>query len=93
MTVMAQPPRTIVIKPTPEQKKKKKATFEFIGIPTGAYGIRVFQDTNKNGELDRCPYGYAKEPYGSYRLAAPTDWQNIKFEVNKDIQGIDIQLR
>jgi uncharacterized protein (DUF2141 family) len=93
MTVMAQPPRTIVIKPTPEQKKTKKAAFEFIGIPSGSYGIRVFQDTNKNGELDRCPYGYAKEPYGSYRLAAPTDWKNIKFEVNKDIQGIDIQLR
>ena len=93
VTVMAQPPRTIVIKPTAEENKTRKAAFEFIGIPSGSYGIRVFQDSNKNGELDRCPYGYAKEPYGSYRLAAPTDWKNIKFEVNKDIEGIDIQLR
>ena len=93
VTVMPQPPRTIVIKPTPEQKKTKKAAFEFIGISSGSYGIRVFQDINKNGELDRCPYGYAKEPYGSHRLAAPSDWKNIKFEVNEDIGGIDIQLR
>jgi len=92
-TILAPSPRTIVIKPTLEQQKAKEAAFEFIGVSRGSYGIRVFQDVNENGEYDRCPWGFSKEPYGCYRLAAPTDWKNIKFEVNEDIGGIDIQLR
>jgi uncharacterized protein (DUF2141 family) len=92
-TILAPRPRTIVIKPTLEQKKAKKAAFEFIGVPGGSYGIRVFQDVNQNGEPDRCSLGFIKEPYASYRLAGETDWENIKFQVNKDIKGIDIQLR
>jgi len=92
LTILSPPPRTIIITLTPEQKKARRAVFTFVRIPKGTYGIRVFQDVNENGKLDRCPYSFPKEPCSFYRRAGETDWANIGFEVDKDIDGIRMRL-
>jgi uncharacterized protein (DUF2141 family) len=92
LTILSPPPRTIIITLNKEQKKTRKAAFKFVRILRGAYGIRVFQDVNNNGKLDRCPYGFPKEPCGFYKRAGETDWANITFEVDKDIDGIKVRL-
>lgn len=92
LTILPPPPRTIIITLNQEQKKMRKAAFKFVRILRGSYGIRVFQDVNNNGKLDRCPYGFPKEPCGFYRRAGETDWAHITFEVDKDIDGIKMRL-
>jgi uncharacterized protein (DUF2141 family) len=44
--------------------KDKKATCEFKDIPKGTYAVRLYQDENGNGKLDKNFVGYPKEPYG-----------------------------
>ena len=92
LTILSPPPRTVVIKLTPEQEKAKRAAFMFVGISKGTYGIRAFQDVNQDGKLERCYAGFPKEPCGFYRRAGETDWANIHFAVDRDIEGIAIQL-
>jgi len=92
LTILPPPPRTIIITLNQEQKEMRKVAFKFVRILRGAYGIRVFQDVNNNGKLDRCRYGFPKEPCGFYRRAGETDWANITFEVDKDIDGIKVRL-
>ncbi|NIS61767.1 MAG: DUF2141 domain-containing protein [Proteobacteria bacterium] len=90
------PPRLLTIKLTPEQRKANRASFKLVSVPRGTYCIKAFQDTNKNGELDfvevsRLPAPI--EPNGFYRPSWPIEWDNIKFEVDRDITGIKIELR
>jgi uncharacterized protein (DUF2141 family) len=91
------PPRFLTIKLTPEQRKANRASFRFVSVPRGTYCIKAFQDTNKNGELDflEISMGLPKptEPNGFYRPSWPVEWDNIKFEVDRDITGIKIELR
>ena len=83
------------IKLNADLKKAGKISFKFDGIQKGTYGIVSFQDVNKNRKVDLenyCP----NEPWGSYKESDPTfssiDWNAIKFDLEKDITGINIQM-
>lgn len=69
--------------------------FTFTGITTGTYGVRCFQDTNGNGELDRAVFG-PKEPWGmSWQGEKPQKWprwDDFSFELKTNISGITIVL-
>ena len=69
--------------------------FSFTGITAGTYGIRCFQDSNKNGELDKGMFG-PKEPWGmSWQGEKPQKWprwENFSFELTTNINGINIKL-
>ena len=92
------PARSLMIKPSPQQLKAKKVTFKFVDVPKGIYGIVCIQDLNKNGKLDYEdgargtkppiePYGYSGPAF-----FGPAKWDDIKFEVDKDVSGIEIWL-
>jgi uncharacterized protein (DUF2141 family) len=95
--------RILVIKLTPEQRKAKMASFNFIAVPKKAYIIRCFQDVNGNGKLDLGDPSSAismrdrstrvsLEPAGLYRSSWPFIWDFSKFQVDRDITGIKIHL-
>lgn len=87
--------RSLSIKPSSQQLKTNKFTFKFIDVPKGSYCIHSHQDLNLNGKWDHSPETFAPvEPYG---YSGPTyfgsaQWDDIKFEVDKDISGIEIWL-
>ncbi|NIS70741.1 MAG: DUF2141 domain-containing protein [Proteobacteria bacterium] len=93
----ASPARSLMIKPSPQQLKAKKVTFEFVDVPKGIYGIVCIQDLNKNGKMDYMEGGFhqiAIEPFGysGPRFLAAAQWDDAKFEVDKDISGIEILM-
>ena len=94
----ASPARSLVIKPSPQQLKAKEVTFEFVDVPKGIYCVVCIQDLNKNGEMDysMAPFGrkIPLEPYGYSGPAyvGPAQWDDIKFEVDKDISGVEIKF-
>ena len=87
------PPYFQIINLTPEQFKTKKVPFEFHDIKKGTYCIRLYQDVNQNGKLDKNLMGTPAEPLGEYRspLTWPS-WKDMKFEVDKGIADIEIQM-
>ena len=86
------PPYFQIINLTPEQIKTKKVPFEFQDIKKGTYCIRVYQDVNQNGKLDKKLMG-PDEPLGEYRSTEHwLSWNDMKFEVDKDIADIEIQM-
>ena len=95
----APPARSLMIKPSPQELKAKKVTFKFSEVPRRFYCIICFQDLNKNEKMDYMDgslgEGRSTEPYGcsGQRLLRPCKWSNIKFEVDKDISGIAIELQ
>ena len=86
----------IIVAVGPEDIKKGRAPFSFTGVPKGIYGIRCFQDVNGTGKMEKGIFG-PKEPWGTYRPARPTfhapRFDEIAFEVNKDIKDIKIELK
>ena len=94
----ASPARSLMIKPSPQQLKAKRVNFRFVDVPKGIYCIVCMQDLNKNGKMDYTEGVWYKniptEPYGSSgpRLWERGTWNDIKFEVDKDISGIEIRL-
>ena len=78
-----------------ELRKAGKVSFRFDGIPKGTYGVLTLQDVNKNGELDFLGLMY-DEPYGSYKELPAWEscfsWSSIKFDLEKDLTGIKIQM-
>ncbi|MDD5008495.1 MAG: DUF2141 domain-containing protein [Syntrophorhabdaceae bacterium] len=86
----------VVVAVGPEDIKKGRAPFSFTGVPKGIYGIRCFQDVNGTGKMEKGIFG-PKEPWGTYRPARPTfhapRFDEIAFEVNKDIKDIEIELK
>ena len=89
------PGRSLIIKPSPQQRMAKKFTFKFVDVPKGSYGIHCLQDSNKNGKWDHSPETYI--PIEPYAYSGPAyfgfaQWDDIKFEVDKDITGIEISL-
>jgi uncharacterized protein (DUF2141 family) len=85
--------RIAVIKLSPEQIKGRKASFSFAAVPRGEYCIKAFQDVNGNGKMDFVFWSMPEEPYGDYKSCFPFVWDKGKFKVDKDIGGIDIQLK
>ena len=91
------PERNLTIKTDPQELKARKVNFSFIDVPQGEYIIYCHQDLNENGKLDFVEGVWLKnptEPQGfSGRIFWGSDqWNDIKFEVKKDIRGIDIEL-
>ena len=87
------PPYFQIINLTPEQIKTEKVPFEFQDIKKGTYCIRVYQDVNQNGKLDKELMGTPAEPLGEYRsIETWGSWNDMKFDVAKDIAGIEIQM-
>ncbi len=85
-----------MIKPSPQQLEAKKVTFKFVDVPKGIYMIICIQDLNNNGEMDysTAPFGrkIPLEPFGYSGPRLPGLWDDVKFEVEKDISGIEIQI-
>jgi uncharacterized protein (DUF2141 family) len=94
------PERKLMIKPDAQQLKDKKVPFKFIDVPKGTYAISCIQDLNENGEMDYMEGSFGRrvptEPYGfSGPAILGTDviWSDVKFEVDKDISGMVIEVR
>ncbi len=69
----------------------------FEDLAPGMYGLRIYQDINGNGELDRGAMGLPKEPYGFSNDAevrfGPPGWRDVSFEVTGDGAQQVIRLR
>ncbi len=74
-------------------KKAGKVSFTFDNIPKGTYCVFTYWDVNMNGEADRKGYDFI-EPWGSYKETVHRipPWVIIKFDLEKDITGITIQM-
>ena len=74
-------------------KKAGKASFTFNNVPKGTYCVFTYQDVNMNGEVDFENYNI-NEPWGSYKeiITAIPHWGTVKFDVEKDITGITIEM-
>ena len=84
-------PYTQVIELSPEQRKAGRAEFLFKGIPRGTYGVVAFRESKKNLKKDRSQY--FREPVSTYKMIAFSGkWSDIKFEVNRDVRGIEIRF-
>ena len=79
--------------------EKKEVSFRFDGIPKGIYAIQCFQDVNGNSKLDRDMIGRPTEPWGMYRHFRPPfpprepKFEEIAFELNKDITDIQLEVK
>ena len=80
-----------VIQPTLAQQKAGKISFKMVGVPAGSYCLFAFQDTNGNGKWEQWEH---QDPWGIYRNAGFSipSWDEAKFELSKDMQGIVIGL-
>ena len=58
--------------------------------------IACIQDLNKNGKMDYSLAGVAwkrpAEPFGYSGPTFPGQWDDVKFEVDKDISDIEIRI-
>jgi len=74
-------------------KKAGKASFTFNNVAKGTYCVFTYQDVNMNGEVDFENYNI-NEPWGSYKeiITAIPHWGTVKFDVEKDITGITIEM-
>lgn len=66
-----------------------------IDIPFGAYAISIYQDMNKNGELDRNLIGIPREPIGfgnNYKPFGSPKFESasIKFSASTQVQKIKL---
>ena len=90
----ATPERILIIKLNQQQLQTKKVKFKFAAVPKGSFSIFCFQDLNENGKQDRSPQtGIPLEPH-AYSGPATFfgQWDDIKFEVDRDISGIEIKF-
>ena len=81
-----------VIKMDADMKEAGKVSFKFEGVPKGTYCVVALQDVNNNGKVDFANY-MISEPFGSYKeLGIAWNWNEIKFDLEKDITGIKIKM-
>ena len=88
------PRKCKVIKMNADPKGAGKVSFKFDSVPKGAYCIVALQDVNNNGKVDFEQY-IISEPLGSHKEGDPSlalRWNDIKFDLEKDITGIKIQM-
>jgi uncharacterized protein (DUF2141 family) len=57
----------------------------FTGLPKGRYAVSVYQDINKNGQLDKNIFGIPKEKYGFSNNANKPDYKESLFDFNEDL--------
>ena len=77
-------------------KKVGKVSFKFDSIPKGTYCILTFQDVNMNQKIDVVGLTIT-DPQGSYKenvspLACALVWSDIKFDLERDLTDIKIQM-
>ena len=76
-------------------KKAGKVSFKFDSIPKGTYMIVAYQNVNDNKKVDFESQSM-NEPWGTYKDGDPTathpEWSVRKFTLEKDIEGIEIQM-
>ncbi|WP_082559404.1 DUF2141 domain-containing protein [Methylobacterium sp. Leaf94] len=69
--------------------------FVFANVRPGIYAAVAYQDTNRNGRLDRTGLGLPLEPYGfsgeSVRTARP-DFARARFTVREPGVGVRVRL-
>jgi hypothetical protein len=73
-----------------------KASFAFKDVPKGDYLVLAFADENNNGKHDTDAMGFPIEPVRTYKRPADAtlhNWSEQKFEVDKDVTGILVDLR
>ena len=83
-----------VIKMNADLRGAGKVSFKFDSVPKATYCIVALQDVNNNGKADFENY-IISEPWGTYRnlgIGISTSWDNVKFDLEKDITGIKIQM-
>ena len=70
-------------------------TYLFKNLPKGNYAIRLFQDVNNSGKLEKGMMGIPKEPYGlsgnPYRMGKP-GFEDAAFELSGN-QTLEIKLK
>jgi uncharacterized protein (DUF2141 family) len=94
------PPEPFIkkIKPSPEQIKAGRLSFTFSEVPKGKYCIIAFQDVDNNGRLTCNTWGGIEEVMCFYKESptadffSATNWNDVKFELDKDISGIGMKL-
>ena len=94
----APPERNLTIKPNPQELEAKRVNFNFTDVPKGDYIIYCHQDLNENGMLDSVEGVWFKNPtepqgFTGRQFWGSDLWDDIKLEVDKDISGIDIEMR
>jgi hypothetical protein len=88
------PEKCKVIKMNADLKAAGKVSFKFDNVPRGTYCIVALQDVNNNGMADFAQHRIS-EPLGSYKEGDPTlalPWDDVKFDLKKDITGIEIRM-
>ena len=82
-----------LIRMNADLKKTGKVSFKFESIPKGTYCIVTYQDANKNGIVDYEGL-HMSESWGSYKENVHSNiiWDNVKFDLEKDITGIKIEM-
>ena len=83
-----------LVKMSAAVKGAGKTPFRFDGVAKGSYTIVALQDVNNNGKADFEQY-IITEPLGSYKEGDPSlalRWEEIKFDLEKDITGIKIKM-
>ena len=84
-----------IIKPTADQVKGGKASFEFSAIPKGTYCILAFQDLDNDGKMKTEGGGGAiVEPWDSFREStrSTASWNDLKFELKSDLDCIVLNI-
>ena len=63
-------------------------TLKFEGLPAGEYGIKLYQDVDKNGKMNANMFGLPTEPYAfsnnAIGMMGPAKWDAAKFTVTED---------
>ena len=77
--------------------KAGEMTVTFDSLKPGEYGIKVFQDENRNGKLDMSMMGMSPaEPYGMSNDARPSmsgpPWDDARFTLKPGANAIAVPL-
>jgi uncharacterized protein (DUF2141 family) len=64
----------------------------FTGLPGGKYAVSVYQDLNKNGQLDKNMLGIPKEKYGFSNKDNKPDYKKSVFDLTRDVT-VNITLK
>ena len=64
-------------------------------VPEGKYCIRCIHDLNSNGKMDLVPnVGIPAEPHAySGEWTWEAWWEDVSFDVDKDVSGIEIKFK
>jgi uncharacterized protein (DUF2141 family) len=74
--------------------KENTVNVVFDGVEPGVYAIGVFNDINKNNNLDKGPFGIPKEQYGNSgeKTSRQPVFTKSKFEVGNEGKQIELQV-